>query len=459
MLLSRLSGAVEAAVAGLSEKRASLVRALVQGAPDHALLSLNSALSGCAHDGTAMGQVQALVAGEAADRRVRDEVFAPVAPLFGPAAAASGLQGFPASVLRRIWAGLKRLAPEQVRLAASAGQADEEQAAALRAACDELCARAAAELRAAEEPEFATCSETLGADGVERLCTYLDLCRIARSALERLPEWLGRHTDERTAAARLAYRDAGSVLEDGGPRLVEMLAAHLEEPWQALRLVSVVMNRPPDAFAAGSELRLFGERLLDETDRRLAAVIGFQPAKGAEAGAAAAREVQAAAVCLAEMEAAFELSPSGPWGSRVGQQKRTLAGLVEPRIKLTEEAVARALPLQTGRLGRDVRGHPRLDQAAEPAALAKAQALAAFTAGVRTAAAAGGFTALRAAVTERLEARLHQYVEDLLEVLHGAAAEADKASARALLDVAADLLEILIDGKAAKVARRRAAAA
>lgn len=449
-------------MSGLSESRESMVRALVRGAPDRALLSLDSALTGCAHDGTAMARVQALVAGEAADRRVRDVVFAPVLPLMGAAAQGAGPTGFPPLVLRRIWDGLKRLARDQTEIAASACTLEADYPGVVCAAWDELCVTAAAELRAGKEPEFAVCAEALRAhstNGLERLCDYLDLCSIARRALARLPEWLGRHTEERAAAARLAYRDAVKLSADGGPRLVEMLAAHLEEPRQALRLVSVVMNRPNDTFVAASELRMFGERLLDEIDRRLAAVIGLQPAKGADAGAEAATQVQTAAVCLAEIEQAFELSPNGPWGARVAQQKRTLSGLVEPRIKLAEEAVAAALPLQSRRLGASVRGHPQLDRQPDGTRMARALALVAFTAGVRTAAASGGFSAIRAEVVGRLETRLHQYVEDLLEVVHGLGPEPEKAVAMAYLNAAADVLEILVDGKAARVVRRRSAAA
>lgn len=129
---------------------------------------------------------------------------------------------------------------------------------------------------------------------------------------------------------------------------------------------------------------------------------------------------------------------------------------MEPRLKLTEEAVAATLPVLAQTRG--VRGRPNLSRTPDAASLQRARALLAFLAGVRSVAAEGGFAATRGGVAQRLEARLHQYVEDLLEVLHqdGGAEPAEKA--RALLDIAAHLLERLVDGRAAKVARRRAAA-
>lgn len=91
-------------MAGLSQSRASLVRALVESAPDGVLIRLHAALAGGGDHDAAMSAVAALVAVEVVDRRMRDEVFAPVAPLFADC-------GLTPSTLRMIWAGLKRLAP------------------------------------------------------------------------------------------------------------------------------------------------------------------------------------------------------------------------------------------------------------------------------------------------------------------------------------------------------------
>ena len=49
------------------------------------------------------------------------------------------------------------------------------------------------------------------------------------------------------------------VCEDGGPKLLDLLYSHLEEPWQVLRLISAVMNRPADSYVANSEFSAVGE--------------------------------------------------------------------------------------------------------------------------------------------------------------------------------------------------------
>ena len=47
------------------------------------------------------------------------------------------------------------------------------------------------------------------------LADYLDLSVIVRNALPRLSEWVSRMNGERAASARLAYRDACRISEDG----------------------------------------------------------------------------------------------------------------------------------------------------------------------------------------------------------------------------------------------------
>jgi hypothetical protein len=196
--------------------------------------------------------------------------------------------------------------------------------------------------------------------------------------------------------------------------------------------------------------------VLDDIDAKLKVVTGFDLGEGRGAGAQAGRAVHVATMEIAAFEESIELSRQGPWGMRLMAQKRQLASGVENRLKFVDEAVAAALPLQVARR-KGPRGHPRLSQDPDPVAIAKAEALVAFTPEVRSAAAVAGFGAVRAQAAEAAEARLSQYVEDLLEVIHLQAPEADRA--RLYLDAAAELLGLLSGVKAAQIVRRRAAAA
>jgi hypothetical protein len=76
---------------------------------------------------------------------------------------------------------------------------------------------------------------------------------------------------------------------------------------------------------------------------------------------------------------------------------------------------------------------------------------------VRGSAAAGGYASLRAKTIEKLDERLDRYVEDVLD--HLRAPDAEQAdTARQYLDIAATLVGLYRDEKAAQIVRRRAAA-
>jgi hypothetical protein len=295
-------------------------------------------------------------------------------------------------------------------------------------------------------------------DGGAAFASYLDLCPIARDALARLPDWLVRMTDERAAAARLAYKDAVALSDDAGPQYFEILLAHLVEPWQVLRVMSAIMDHPGDKYAAASELARFGEYILADIDKRLADFRAFDPSQGACAGAAASAALHVAAVEIAEFENSIELSREGPWGSRIGQQKKTLAQAAESRLDQIDKALDAALPLRMVRFGKGLRGLPNLKSEPDAAALRRAEGLMAFFDQSRSSAAQSGYGASRAKVAEKVEDRLDQYVEDLLEMLRAEEVESVERI-HAYLEVAAGLMGSARDDKAAQIIRRRAAAA
>lgn len=434
---------------GLSSVQFETLRTLVQSAPDAALRSLDLAMESDTSGGAAMGEIRRLIALESADRNVRDRVLAPLLPLCRAAPRPLQRLVFLPALPGRLWRALNAELPSLAEAARGAETTEDEP---FPRPDDVLCREAGKRVRersgafaAVVDPAKAAC-----------LAACLELAPIARRALPRLSDWIGRHTEERTAAARVAYKDAVAVVEDGGPRLLEMLMGHLEEPWVILRVVSAVMDHPGDDFVAASELASFGERVLDDIDARLALVTGLDLSRGREAGAEAGRAVHVATMEIAAFEEAIEMTRNGPWAVRLMGQKRQLASAVEKRLKFVEEAIAAALPLQAGRR-KGPRGHPRLSHDPDLAALVRAETLVAFTPEVRSAAAVAGFGAVRAQAAEASEDRLSQYVEDLLEVIHLQAPEAGRA--RLYLDAAAELLGLLSGVKAAQLVRRRAAAA
>jgi hypothetical protein len=445
----------------MSDTKLALVRGLIEQAPDSAVQNLLLALSADRGHDDSLTAVQYMIETEAADRRTRNVAFAPIAPLCAVAGPFNALS-FPPRALSLIWKALKDEAPDDVTAAKTMISRWHDVDLAPSAASDvydRLCAKAALGLRGGEGVFGAAAAVADTAGGRGSLAACLDIAPVSRRALDQMPEWLGRMTTEKAAKLRLAYRDAVAIADDAGPRFFEMLAAHLAEPWLILRVISGVMDRPNEAYLAGSELASFAERVMADIDRRLGEITAFQSAAGRQAAHAAALTVHIAVAEIAELEQSIHLAHEGPWGRRVARQKRSLAITIEGRLKAIEKTVADALPLQTQKMGaRTVRGAPRLTHDADRAAVEKAATLLIFMNEVRSSAASGGFASALAKTLEALEQRLDSYVETVLEEIR-ADDGVDPDHARAFLDIAAEFCGLVRGEQSAQIVRRRAAAA
>ncbi|CAN5338319.1 hypothetical protein BH11PSE2_BH11PSE2_06390 [soil metagenome] len=445
---------------GLNDNQLSVIRALIDTSPDSAIRSLDAALQSVHGDGP-MATIRDMVSAEAGERRARAMTFGPLIKLCPRATPVVEFDRFPAKIPAMLWCALKAEVELKViaGMAASAGWRDEE---ADSTAFDDLCAVAAAGLRSPGETAFAAPFQVLEeakTGSAERLALYLDLVPLARRTLNFVPDWLGRMTEERAASVRIAFRDAGEIGPDGGgPRLLDLIQAQMEEPWQILRIVSAVMDRPSDTYIAGSELSHIGQRILDAIDRRLDDLRAFEPHKGAPAGVAAAEAAHIAVLAICEFDQSLELKRDGPWGSQIARQKRDLAQSVEGRFAKTDEAVGAALPLKSVRYaGRMVRGMPQLTSDPDPRMVTKAEGFLAFLDKSRNSAPTGGYASLRNKIVEKLDARLDAYSEDLIETLRTDEAALHER-ARLYLELTATFMGFVRDEKAAQIVRRRAAA-
>jgi len=440
----------------LSEARLKMVMGLIEQAPDAAVRHLQRALSADHGHDVGLSSVQRLVEAEAADRRTRNLVLAPIAPLCAAPGPFTGLH-FPPRTLSLIWKTLKAEAADDV--AEAAALAEDWKPDSPTSVFDLLCARTVAGLREREEAFAAAAAAADAGGGCETLAACLEIAEVTRRALDQMPEWLGRMTGEKAAKLRLAYRDAVGIADDAGPRFFEMLAAHLAEPWLIMRVISGVMDRPNEAYFAGSELASFGERVFADIDRQLAQVAAFKPQAGRDGAISAARAVSVAITQITEIEQSIALAPEGAWGKRLAHQRKTLATSIEVHLRAVDASLNQALPLQILRLGpRSSRGVPKLTNDPDAGAIERAATLLVFVNEVRPSAAAGGFASARAKVLEAMEARLDSYVEDILEEIRGGEC-ADLERAKTFLEIAADFCGLSRDEKAAQIVRRRAAAA
>ena len=445
---------------GLSDHKLEIVRMLVETAPDRVVGGLHNALVSAEGD-SALAGVRKLVECELADRRLRNAILAPVAPLFVGDGKSANRLTFPLKALPLLWRALKDQAPMEVAHAARV-LLDFRPKESSPEPFDKLVKWAADGLRS-ERPSaaYAAAVEALNAarpGGAEALADCLDLSAIVRDATLHLPEWIARTTDESAAAARVHYKDSVGVSEDAGPRLFEMMAAQMAEPWSILRIVSAVMDRPTERYLASSELSVFAERLMDEIDANLAHVAHFDLNGGPAAGKLAGETVELITRQIAEIENAVDLGREGGWGGRVQKQKKTLAAVVEGRLRDIEKVVNLALPSHVVKVARARKSQPRLEGAPDAQAAERGLTLLTFTEGIRTSANYGGFASTRAKVIEKVTETLDNYVEEALTLIRDHEVE-DREGASAYLKHAADFMGLVREPRAGDIVRRRLIAA
>jgi hypothetical protein len=425
------------------------LKALFGAAPDAVLLKLDRLL---AEGGPSMAQVKAMIGQERADRALKDLVFGPMAPLFGPRERGPC---FPGRAGAALWSALKAREPGLVAAA-------ERETQDLRAddpapdVVDELCAKAVELLRDADASPFRGDDRALGED----IAAYLEVVPLARQAMARLPDWLGRVSEERTAQLKIVVKDASALMPDGATRLLEIFQVQLAEPQLIVRILSVASDRGNDRYLDASELAIFGRRLLDDVEARIERIRTFDPNQPASAARGLGEDVNRACQILGEMERSVTLTRDGPWGGRATAARRKLAANVEMRLREMDEALAKALPMQKTRtVGRMTRMQPSLDH--EPSAhdVAHAEGLFTLLEATRASAQVGGYGAMHVQVSEKLRERLAEYADDVVHLINAGLPPEEEARARVFLERAAELLVHADDAKAAQLVRRRAAAA
>ncbi len=447
-------------MSGIAEAKLGIVRQLIERASDSVVRSLEQALIGGGSYNDASDTLFQMISTERKVRRAQAVVFAPViAPFMRRTRVLPTLQ-YPPDTLKVLWRDLRESDSGLLDLAmefANSPSTDEPPVI-----YDQVCQKASQALHSGNAPGAAARVANLPG-GVAQLAQLLRLAPILRSVIPRLEGWMRNLNGDNVASVRLAFKDAAVVCDDGGLLLMEILSAQMNEPWQILRLISAVMDRPSDRYLASSELAVFGERIIADIATRVDAIKRFDPAQGPEAGQFAAQSIATAVQEISEFEQWINLGRDAGWGQRIFELKRNLAAAVEARLKEVEPAVAQALPLASKPFGaKSMRAPAKLTEDPNPTTVMKADGMLAFMEGVRSSAALGGFGSFRAKVIEALDERLDHYAEDLIDRLltdagRGNGPPADRV--RNFLEISARFVSIVRDPKSADIIRRRSASA
>ncbi len=436
---------------GLSEQKRAAMAQLIESAPDAMLASIEAAFRNSASE-----QARAVCdAAEAArvDRAARALAFEPVLPLFTQRSDGVRAPAYPKAALKALWRELSRRRPDAIAILAARIRAEERDVPSVLV--DGLCAEAASILRDGQVSRWGLASD----DEAESLAAFFELAPLARAALPRLHDWLGRVSDERGVALRLAFRDAAAVREDGAARLLELLMGHLGHAGQVLRLVAAITDGAKEGFIRGSELADFGERLVEFVEAQAGRLKRLGPRATVKDAEDAIEALEAASEVIAEFGLSIPHTSDGAWSQRLAAARGLMSSQLESTLRSAEKLVDKALPLASTRIaGRMSRRAPNL--AADPGAPAvlEARAVLVVLDGCRGLAAAMGCESMRAQVAEAVATRADSYAEEVLQALHSGDVE-DVPRALALLDVAAEVLALSRGEQAAALVRRRAAVA
>jgi len=439
-------------MAGLSVAHRAALAHLITLCPPELLDGLRRAVGGW--PGAKAQELGGMLNDVDQERRRRERALGPLTPMFRDRMDGIEALTFPPQVLPRLWAMARE---SELDLLAQLDRGGHE--ASLVG--DRLCLAAAAAVRDRPEAVWPTgLSAGTREAGLEAMASCLDLAHLARKALKHLESWLGRPDADSLAELRLLIRDASSIHEDGAPRLIDILFAHLKDAALVLRLVTQTSGSAGrDEFLSGSEMAVFVERLIAGVEVRAARVATFRP--GPEAGReaeAALEDIRWCTATLGELDVTLEMQPGSVWGKDVREARLKVARRLTETIRSAPKVVETALPMKRAPLaGRMTRKVPDLNRDPASPALATAEVQLRMLGALRPAAAVFGCESDRKQQADALVETLSRYADEGFDLIHGGEVE-DLDRALALMEAVARLLTHLDAQEAARTVRRRAAA-
>lgn len=445
-------------MAELSVAHRAVLAQMLERVPDTTLKTLAGAISKM--PGGKARALSLMLADETKDRQRRALAFAPLIPMFRLRPDGVEALTFPSAVLPRLWKAASSREPallstlDDIRLRPNDPK--------IIAVSDRICLAASSVIR--DQPEMIWPIEAglpeVRETGLDELARCFDLAAMARRGLAFLPSLLLRPTQDELAELRLMIRDAGEVTVDGGPRLLEILFAHMDAASMILRLV-VQSSRAAGKEGVLSELEMAGfvHRLIISVEGRVDRIAAFKPGKGTMPGPTLKADIAWSASVLAELDATLQMDPDGAWGKQARDARERINRTLGALLKSTSSALDALMPtkrVQTS--GRMTREAPALERRVSPEVVETATVLMTLVGAIRTAALVFGCESQRYKLVQSSIERITGYVDQSIEAVN-AGDVADEAAALALIETLAKMLILIEANDAARNVRRRASAA
>lgn len=442
----------------LSVAQRAVLAHMVEKLPDGVLKTL--AMATAQMPGAKARALSVMLADETVDRKRRAIAFSPILPMFRPRADGVAATTFPSSVLPRLWKAASASEPELLSTLDDIRFREDDPK--VTAVADRLCVAASGVIRDQAEVIWpsAGADPTKREAGLAELAACFDLAVLARRALVSLPHWILRPTGDQLAELRLLIGDAAGIAPDGGPRMLEILFAHLADAALVLRLVvHSSRNAGKEGVLSGSEMAIFVNRLIAEVEARVERIAAFKPSAGVDPGAQLKADIRWCADTLSELDLTMQLDPGGDWGKAAKEARARVNRTLSATLKSTERALDKVMPMKRVQTaGRMTREAADLDAAVESEAVETAVGLVTLVGAMRTTAQVFGCETQRVQLVQSAIERITAYVDMTIEVVNAGDAP-DEARALAQVETLARLLTLIEAQDAAKTVRRRAASA
>ncbi len=428
----------------LSAAQSAAIDTLISRAGDAVLARIGQAL------GTVSGarafEIRRRIAVEQSDRSTRHVVFGPIAQLATSRGDGVEVLNVSPALLSAVWREAEAREPV---LSRSIREGDHAVPVLDRIA---LTLAASARDLAADMPANE-------AGRALALAQCLDLLPLLRPVVSRLSASFYRLTEEDSATLRLLLRDADQIGAGGALRVMEILSASLPEPTAILGVLAQVSpNGASERLLAQSDMAIFGDRLLDAVEGRIAWIETLPRLRLTEADARrAVQSVESASRLIEAFSLSIELSPGERWSSRISALTNRMSRALPDLFDGAPRAVEKAFPMQRAQIaGRMTRLQPGLAEAIDPEAQGLARAHLSFLTGVRHAAATFGCASKRLKVIEPLAERLSDYAREGLDTFNSGEIE-DQDLALTRIEAAIQCLALAGEEETARNLMRRVA--
>lgn len=445
-------------MADLSVAHRAVLAQMLERVPDRTLKTLSAAVAQM--PGDKARALSLMLSDETTDRGRRAVAFAPLIPLFRRRVDGVDALAFPSDVLPRLWKAAS--SREQAMLPMLDDVRGVEDDPRVVAVSDCLCAAAATAIR--EQPELiwpATATDpSVRDDGLLELARCFDLAAMARRAVFALPMLVQRPSEGQLAELRLLVRDSGEMAPDGGPRMLEILFAHLGDARLILRLV-VQSSRTAakEGVLSESEMAGFVNRLIAAVEDRVSRIAAFKPGRADRPRADLKADITWSAETLAELDATLQLDPDGAWGKQARDARGRINRTLSVVLSSTDKALDRIMPTRrVPTVGRMTREGPALDQTVLDEDVESAAVLLTLVGTLRNAAQIFGCESQRYKLVQSVTERITAYAEETLDMVK-AGEVTDEAGSLTLVEHLVKLLVLIDANDPARILQRRVTAA